>query len=95
MTVIGHHKYVLRPNLLAYQFICVSSVTEFSKEQNKRSRFTVRLHSKCIRTTAPAENYPPPPPPPPRLVLGFGLGLALKLGLGGFSSGAIVLELSL
>ena len=94
MTVIGHHKYVLRPNLLAYQFICVSSVTEFSKEQNKRSRFTVRLHSKCIRTTAPAENYPSPPPPP-RLVLGFGLGLALKLGLGGFSSGAIVLELSL
>ena len=92
MTVIGHHKYVLRPNLLAYQFICVSSVTEFSKEQNKRSRFTVRLHSKCIRTTAPAENYPSPPP---RLVLGFGLGLALKLGLGGFSSGAIVLELSL
>ena len=91
MTVIGHHKYVLRPNLLAYQFICVSSVTEFSKEQNKRSRFTVRLHSKCIRTTAPAENYPSPP----RLVLGFGLGLALKLGLGGFSSGAIVLELSL
>ena len=28
----------------------------------------------------------------PQLGLGFGLGLGLELGLGGFSSGAIVLE---
>ena len=92
MTVIGHHKYVLRPNLLAYQFICVSSVTEFSKEQNKRSRFTVRLHSKCIRTTAPAENYPSPPP----VSIRIWFRVSVKIRVGGiFLGGNCLRTLSL